>query len=409
MHSTETWHFGRRGALLSVAVASLALFSPQAFAQRFITKDVFVDSGAAVEASEYSGDVHVVTMPEFRQLSSMQAAMPQTHNLGTFNIVINPSPALAANTPALQAFERAAKMWERRIADPITVVVNADVAPLGPGILGSAGSQLLSANYATFRNAMVFDAADELDDAIVGSLPMAANYTVTLPAGFGLNGNAFASKANLKALGFDPGVLDAVAGTATDVAITFSSNFSFDYDKSNGITPGQFDFEGIAAHEIGHGLGFFSGVDEVDFFLPGTSNQIEPTPLDMFRFRDNVAADPATAADFANGTLGFPRNMVPQHIAMFDQISDEFGGDSEMLMSRGIDFGDGRQASHFKDNLGLGLLDPTAAPGELLKLTHNDLRALDLIGYEIQVPEPTSATLLAVAIGIALMSRRRLT
>jgi hypothetical protein len=405
----KTWHLGRQGAIISFALVGWALFSSQAFAQRIFTKNIYVDSGAAAESLDYSGDVHVVSMPELRQLSSMQAATPRTHNLGTFNIVINPSPALAANTPALQAFERAAKMWERRITDPITVVIDADLALLGPGILGSAGSQLLTANYNTIRGAMVVDAVDELDDAIVGSLPLAPNYTVTLPAGFGLNGNVFASKANLKALGFDPGDLDTIAGTTTDAQITFSSSFSFDYDKSNGITPGQFDFEGIAAHEIGHGLGFFSGVDDVDFFLPGTSNAIEPTPLDMFRFRDNVAADPATASDFGNGTFGFPRNMVPQHVAMFDQISDEFGGDAEVLMSRGLDFGDGRQASHFKDNLGLGLLDPTAGPGELLALTHNDLRALDLIGYEIQVPEPTSVTLLAFVVGIALVSRRRST
>ena len=159
-----------------------------------------------------------------------------------------------------------------------------------------------------------------------------------------------------------------------DATITFSSNFGFDFDNSNGVTGGQFDFEGVAAHEIGHALGFFSGVDDVDFVLPGTANNIEPTPLDMFRFRDATAADPATAADFANGTFAFPRNMVPQHVAITDQILGGFGGDVEALMSQGVDFGDGQQASHFKDNLGLGLMDPTASAGQLLMFDENDFR-----------------------------------
>jgi hypothetical protein len=193
--------------------------------------------------------------------------------------------------------------------------------------------------------------------------------------------------------------------------MTFSSNFAFDYDRSDGITPGQFDFVGVAVHEIGHGLGFISGVDDVDFVLepggPVPGNFIEPTPLDMFRFRDAVIQDPTTVADFANATLAFPRNMVPQHTAMMDQIFGSFG-DIEALMSRGVEFGDGQQASHFKDSLGLGIMDPTAAPGTLLTVTSNDFRAFDLIGYEIQVPEAGSFTLLVIGGVLALGRRNRL-
>ena len=64
-------------------------------------------------------------------------------------------------------------------------------------------------------------------------------------------------------------------------------------------------------------------------------------------------------------------------------------------MSQGVDFGDGQQASHFKDNLGLGLMDPTASAGQLLAFNDNDYRAMDLIGYDLTVPEPATAGLLA--------------
>lgn len=413
MNLLTSWHSGSRRFACALAVTSTLLVASESFGQRFATRTIRVDTGIAPTPVPV-GAVHTLTMPVAAQSSSFTALPPQTHNLGTFKIQINPSPALAANLPALAAFQRAAELWEARISDPITVVVDADIAPLGAGILGQAGSELLSASYTTIRNAMVNDAANEgVDDAIVGALPTAANYNVTLPAGFGLDGFVFASKANLKALGFDPNQLDTAAGTTDDVHITFSSTFAFDYDKSDGITAGQYDFEGVAAHEIGHGLGFFSGVDDVDFVqqpgLPNPGPIIEPTPLDMFRYRDNVAQDPATVADFSNGTLAFPRNMVPGHVAMFDQILPNQGGSSvEVLFSTGVSFGDGNQASHWKDGLGLGLMDPTASPGQILSLHPNDFRAMDLIGYEIlMVPEASSLILFAIGAAVSVSMRRR--
>jgi hypothetical protein len=66
--------------------------------------------------------------------------------------------------------------------------------------------------------------------------------------------------------------------------------------------------------------------------------------------------------------------------------------------------GDGQQASHWKDNLGIGILDPTAAPGELLVVSALDLTALDVIGWT-PIPEPS--TLLLGACGMLLVMRRR--
>src|SRR3954463_15470565 len=127
-----------------------------------------------------------------------------------------------------------------------------------------------------------------------------------------------------KAMGFTG--LDLAFG-ATDADISFSTGFPFDFDKSNGITPGQFDFEGIATHEIGHALGFISAVDDVDETLPNMTNQLQPYVLDLFRFRDNSVNDPATAADFAT----FARDLVPGSTDIFDQVLGGFGGSTEVL------------------------------------------------------------------------------
>src|SRR5262249_39642856 len=89
------------------------------------------------------------------------------------------------------------------------------------------------------------------------------------------------STANLKALGIttDANGQAVDDGVTADASITFSSDFTFDFDPSNGISPGALDFVGIAFHEIGHALGFFSGVDIVDYYSgsgPGAPTNLNP-------------------------------------------------------------------------------------------------------------------------------------
>jgi hypothetical protein len=337
--------------------------------------------------------------------SGLQLAPPILSNLGAFNIVIQPGATLTANAAALAAFNRAADQWEAFIADPIVVTIDADLAPLGPGILGSANSVVLFGGYTSIRNAMVSDALDELDDMIATQLPIAVDADFFLPTGFDLDGNVQVTKANAKALGFTN--LDTLFG-ASDGNITFSSQFNFDFDNSDGIVAGQFDFETVAAHEIGHALGFLSDVDYIDAVLNAnqTANDVRPTSLDLFRFENNVfGRDPGTIVDF--GAL--PRSLVPGIAEMFDQISGGFGGSLEVLFSTGDTQGDGQQASHWKDSLSLGVMDPTLSPGEISPISPNDLRAMDLIGYEIQAPVPEpGAFALAIMGTVALLGRRRI-
>lgn len=205
-------------------------------------------------------------------------------------------------------------------------------------------------SYAAVRNALIADATTPDDQTAISHLPTGDSLsfyhnalgiesdgvaglsrTEVRNAGIiyndGSNGQTddnrlmFVNSANLKAIGIDPSSLGQPY-TGLDGSVTFNSSLAFDLDRSDGITANTTDFVAVATHEIGHALGFVSGVDFVDLvtgrgpfsanFGP-VQNQIDPlgsftSVLDLYRYSDLSfdANGQFRGFDYTTG-LGFDR------------------------------------------------------------------------------------------------------
>ncbi len=314
----------------------------------------------------------------------------------TFNLI--PDPGMPQF--AIDGFTTAANLWSSAIADNVTVNVQIGYAALGPGVIGQAGSAFYETSYSSVGTALGAHATSPDDFSSVAALQSGPsfsrliNHTSNNPDGANSStpyvdtmDRVGMTTANAKVLG-----LVSPSGEV-DALIRFSSNFAFDFNHGPVIDPGKIDFIGAAAHEIGHALGFVSGVDDIDSFS-GTSPgfAFSDNMVDLFRYSEMSLNMGAGITDYTADTR--------------DKFFSVDGGlTSIALFSTGFTFGDGRQASHWKDGLELGLMDPTVAFGERMDFTLNDYRLFDVIGYTL-VPEPGTGVILVLGM-MLIMARHR--
>lgn len=327
----------------------------------------------------------------------------------TFQVDARPGTPIAM----IEAFGAAANMWSSLLTDDVALRITIGAQTTAPTTLATTLAPSLRFSYSAVNQALTRDALGRTDIAAMLKLPEATsiaiylNHTLNNPYGPGSNigyvdntGDANNSTinmttANARAMGLTvPLTKQKMVNCVTicDGYINFNPTINFDYDRSDGISANKFDFIGIAEHEIGHVLGFTSGVDTLDQFsrsvyhLDSDFNFV--TPLDLFR---------CSPESFATGGLiDWRAGDIRVYLSLLADCSVSIGE-----FSTGEIWGDGYSAAHWRNNLGLGIMDPTTAAGELLLLSDRDLVAFDAIGWNLAsnaVPAPGGAALLGLAL-----------
>ncbi|HEX6098416.1 MAG TPA: NF038122 family metalloprotease [Thermoanaerobaculia bacterium] len=352
-------------------LASAAQFEPIHDHGAFIVRNV---GGKLVCHDATPAEARRLNAPSRVQLTVFgeESGRIRTNASAGLNIILRGTTQLDANPAAKAAFERAAEIWESKIADPVTVYVDVDFGstrfgePFDENVIASANSDYRGAGdglYAEVRALMLAHAHNANETAVYGALPLAS-----LPTDIGGTTGLASPSILLRAIG----AIDAVALPGDEGPdIGFNSAFPYDFDPANGISPGQTDFEGVVVHEIGHMLGFVSRVGSQE--LGSTINA--PSLFDWFRFRPGVTL----------GTFG-----SAQRIQASGGTQVYFTGTSSLALSTGRPDGTGgdeNQASHWKDDaltgVRIGVMDPTLSKGVRSQLTDADLQAFGMMGFNI--------------------------
>jgi len=292
------------------------------------------------------------------------------------------------------AFEQAGQIWAEHLFDDVTVNIAIGFWEGSNGIALADGANY---SYAQVRSSLVDDAKSDTDLLAVDhlqpgpALQFRINRTANSPFGAGsatpyLDNDGDANNtlvamthANAKALG----LRDAHDPTRDAVILIHN-----DY-RDLGTAPVR-----LPLHEIGHALGFLSGVDVLD--TNSSPGNLHPddwftyvSTMDLFRYSR------------VNPLLG--TSVMDWTADTRDKYFSLDGGQTKIAsFARGESWGNSIQASHWH-NSSTGVM----SYGPNL-ITLPDVQVLDAIGWDtILVPEPASWLLAALAAAGTWWGRRK--
>jgi hypothetical protein len=302
------------------------------------------------------------------------------------------------------AFETAGKLWASHFTDNVTVNIyvepssNLPTGVAGGALMGIAADQ----QYSTWRSSLATDSQSADDQTVQQTLPSnTSSFTAWVnevgPDGMTSNklqqtsNTLNLSRANAKALGMRGGQDAGLDGYILMSSQLPNQGFDWNYSLSGAPPANSIDFFSVAVHEIGHVLGFYSGVDASGWQL---------TPIAGFDDDDDDDDDDGGVGSNDLDPRGPLKNATSLDMMRFsnrDSIDLVVGGSPFFSVdggtSRNADFatgvnrdlgGDGFQASHWKSSGGgLGIMEPDISLGSRRGITGLDRRGIDTIGWDL--------------------------
>jgi hypothetical protein len=305
---------------------------------------------------------------------------PQQSSTGlTINFValsqLQSDPNMAA---VIAAFQRAAAVWTARIKSPVTISINIDYGVNSPGggafpsgVLGSTSSRRTSVDYQGVRTNLIASASSPAESSLYNQLPNSFVPTDT--------SNGAVVSAN-RSVAFALGLPVPSPSDQNVATMGFNKNFPFDFNPDDGISGGT-DFVAVAAHEIGHALGFTSSAGQ------GVTAAV--SLWDIYRFRPGTTTGTFPTATRVMSIGGGPQvYFTGQTFQVNGSPTTELGlstGGPNAVTTNG---GDGRQSSHWKsdEQTGgqyIGIMDPTIAANVHEEATENDFMTLETLGWNL--------------------------
>jgi len=294
------------------------------------------------------------------------------------------------------ALAEAGQQWSRWVTDDVQLKIHFRF----DDTMGAAASTLVHYTYGQVRQALLADQRSRVDAIALQSLPIAPalnllmNYTSDGPHGPGsavpyldndgsLNNRRLRlTTANAKALGLNPdqGIPAGtfLGGDPRYDAVLFVpqeglSGYTWDTNRRDGIAPGQLDLVGLLTHELGHVLGFSSGVDALDQSSIQAADQWTwMSLLDLFRYSPESIAAGSGIRDWTAGASNafFSLNGGTTPLA-------DFG--------TGTYRGNGIFPGHWNSDVS-GIMSATLAPfiGQAAQISPMDLVAMDVVGWDLR-------------------------
>jgi hypothetical protein len=286
-----------------------------------------------------------------------------------FNITFDDSAMSTAGLTAGQiasvhtAVNFATSEFSNDFSDPIDINITV-TAVAGTAIFGQSSTGLDSVSYSALRAALAADATTANDATALGA-------GGSVPSADPVSGSHgwWVSSAEAKALGLIPNNL------TTDGTFTFGAGFNYTFDPANRAVAGEFDFIGIAEHEISEIMGR----------IPGLGTQFSPpTPgymaYDLFRYTGSGVRGLTNG-----GGVSFSINNGVNLLMPYNNASVN-GGDPQ-------DWAGGTDDS----------FNAFSSGGVENGLSTVDLQALDVIGYDLTSPTPEPATFGLLGVGLLFL------